>query len=169
MRCSITAGLLIGWLTAMVIKPPKELKMHVIVATGLGGLTAAAKAAAKSACTESPITCPQASVELLLRRSSLPITNWHVGLNFACGLHKASPAQWMSHEARQWQGHVLTCAFRQNYPSNFKKQHHVILCFQYIVMCCGRGPVATLVTHICIFICHPVTMNIVDFGRTTIA
>lgn len=31
-------GLLIGWLTAMVIKPPKELKMHVIVATGLGEL-----------------------------------------------------------------------------------------------------------------------------------
>ena len=40
---SITAGLLIGWLTAMVIKPPKELKMHVIVATGLGELTAARK------------------------------------------------------------------------------------------------------------------------------
>ncbi|KAL3144526.1 hypothetical protein ABBQ32_004260 [Trebouxia sp. C0010 RCD-2024] len=35
---SITAGLLIGWLTAMVIKPPKELKMHVIVATGLGNV-----------------------------------------------------------------------------------------------------------------------------------
>ncbi len=29
-------GLMIGWLTAMVIKPPKELRMHVIVATGLG-------------------------------------------------------------------------------------------------------------------------------------
>ena len=27
----------------MVIKPPKELKMHVIVATGLGELTAARK------------------------------------------------------------------------------------------------------------------------------
>lgn len=27
----------------MVIKPPKELKMHVIVATGLGGVTAAPK------------------------------------------------------------------------------------------------------------------------------
>ena len=34
--CSILMGLLIGWLTAMVIKPPKELRMHVIVATGLG-------------------------------------------------------------------------------------------------------------------------------------
>ena len=38
------AGLLIGWLTAMVIKPPKELKMHVIVATGLGDLTATTEA-----------------------------------------------------------------------------------------------------------------------------
>ena len=34
--CSILVGLLIGWLAAMVIKPPKELKRHVIVATGLG-------------------------------------------------------------------------------------------------------------------------------------
>ena len=29
-------GLRIGWLTSMLIKPPPELKMHVIVATGLG-------------------------------------------------------------------------------------------------------------------------------------
>ncbi|KAL0019914.1 hypothetical protein WJX77_007779 [Trebouxia sp. C0004] len=35
---SILMGLLIGWLTAMVIKPPKELRMHVIVATGLGNV-----------------------------------------------------------------------------------------------------------------------------------
>lgn len=34
--CSIAAGLLIGWITSKLIKPPPELTMHVIVATGLG-------------------------------------------------------------------------------------------------------------------------------------
>lgn len=35
---SIIAGMLLGWLTAVVIEPPEGLKMHIIVATGLGNL-----------------------------------------------------------------------------------------------------------------------------------